>query len=173
MPSLPSLKLAVAALLVAIVPLTATPSVAASPGKPCLAAALNAANAIIAEWTARAGAADVDGLARLYADNAVLTASEQGEEHRGPAAIAAELATLLSRHPMGHVSEAMAAGDCDSVSSSGRILLRVAGQRKGTRMLLAGRYRIALVRRGDDWLIARHDLVLHPRANRVARAAGR
>ena len=39
---------------------------------------------------------------------------------------------------------------------AGAYVLRVAGRRKGTRMLIGGRYTLQYEHRNGDWLIVRH-----------------
>ncbi len=122
---------------------------------------------LIERWQRHAGHADVDRLASLYGDDAVLTTAMPGEAFRGRDAIGNHLRGLLARHPMGSVVESMVIVGCDRALSSGRILLRVTGARKGTRMLLAGRFELKLAARDGRWQIIRHDLVLDPRPNRI------
>lgn len=146
--------------------LMSTAAVAAEPAA-CETDARNAVATLIGDWQLHAGRADAKQLTSLYAEDAVLTTTEPVGKFRGRKAISDHLSKLLARHPMGSVAETMTMASCSEAASSGRLLLRVTGERKGTRMLLAGQYAISLISRDGKWQIARHELVLNPRPNRA------
>jgi hypothetical protein len=62
-------------------------------------------------------------------------------------------AQFLGRHPQGSVTMRSIMFGCNTASDVGTYVYRVTGQRKGTRMLIGGRYSRVYEYRNGDWLI--------------------
>jgi hypothetical protein len=73
----------------------------------------------------------------------------------GRAAIRSHFASILPRHPQGTLSTRSITVSCNAASDNGTYVYRLTGKRKGTRMLLAGRYSTFYEYRNGDWLIVR------------------
>jgi uncharacterized protein (TIGR02246 family) len=97
-----------------------------------------------------------DAVARFYAEDAVLQVSPSVAPLVGRAAIRAHIAGILPRHPQGTLSRRSITVGCNAASDTGTYVYRLTGKRKGTRMLLAGRYSTFYEYRNGDWLIVRH-----------------
>jgi hypothetical protein len=99
----------------------------------------------------------------VYSSDAVLVTGPD-RQVRGRGAITTHYAELLLRHPMASIHSSAVETGCKDASVTGLVLLRVTGARKGTRMVLAGRFRAELEYQHGKWLITRHELSLSPRA---------
>jgi len=97
-------------------------------------------------------------VAKLYADDAVLRPAPSGRPHVGREAIGSYFAQFLQRHPLAAVTERTIRVDCGTAVDTGMFVYRVTGRRKGTRMLIGGRYTLQYEYRNGDWLIVRHQV---------------
>jgi uncharacterized protein (TIGR02246 family) len=114
--------------------------------------------ALFGRWNAALAIGDPAGVAKLYADDAVLQADPSLRSRVGREAIAAYYAEFLQRHPRGAVTERVISIDCGTAADTGMFVYRVTGRRKGTRMLIGGSYALEYAYRDGDWLIVRHKL---------------
>lgn len=107
-------------------------------------------------------------LAGLYTDHAELVANGEGDvPHRGRGAILAYYESLLLRHPQASVTARTFETGCNVATETGEIVYRVTGKRKGTRMLLGGRYMTRYRFEDGAWRIERHVLGARPIAARA------
>ena len=74
---------------------------------------------------------------------------------------------LLQRHPQASVMSRTLETGCNVATESGVIVYRVTGKRKGTRMLLGGRYVTQYRFEDGAWRIGRHILDVRPIASRA------
>jgi uncharacterized protein (TIGR02246 family) len=107
-------------------------------------------------WNLALASGNADAVARLYAEDAVLRVAPGAPPLVGRAAIRAYFADLLARHPQGSQTMRSIAVSCNAASDTGTYVYRLTGRRKGTRMLIIGRYSTFYEYRGGDWLIVRH-----------------
>ena len=121
---------------------------------------------LFARWNAALAANKVMELVRLYSDRAELAAHGGDAAHRGRQAIGAYYESLLGRHPQASVTSRTLETGCNVATESGTIVYRVTGRRKGTRMLLGGRYVTQYRFEDGVWRIDRHVLGARPIAAR-------
>lgn len=118
-------------------------------------------------WNTALTESNVMELAGLYSDHAELVTEGEGEPHRGRQAILAYYEGLLQRHPQASVMSRTLETGCNVATESGVIVYRVTGKRKGTRMLLGGRYVTQYRFEDGAWRIGRHILDVRPIASRA------
>jgi uncharacterized protein (TIGR02246 family) len=114
--------------------------------------------ALFDRWNASLATGKPEEVAMLYADDAVLLPTLSDRPHVGRDEIGAYFAQLLQRHPQGSVTQRTIRIDCATAVDAGAYVLRVTGRRKGTRMLIGGRYLLQYEYRNGDWLIVRHQV---------------
>ncbi len=107
-------------------------------------------------WNTALAGSDVMQLVGLYSDRAELAADVEDVPHRGRQAILTYYESLLRRHPQASVVSRTIETGCNVATESGRILYRVTGKRKGTRMLLGGQYHTRYRFEAGAWRIDRH-----------------
>lgn len=107
-------------------------------------------------WNAALASGDPDAVAKLYADNAVLLPALSDRPLVGREQIRGHLAQFLARHPQASVTKRTISIDCTTAVDAGTYVYRVTGRRKGTRMLIGGRYAIRHEFRNGDWRIVSH-----------------
>lgn len=114
-------------------------------------------------WRAAFTSGSLDRLSTLYADDAILIATKDGKSYQGRDQIAAYYKDLFARHPNVSIRPSSLEADCGTATVSGTVIYRITGERKGTRMLLGGRYKTEFHQVGDTWRIVRHSLAADPR----------
>lgn len=114
-------------------------------------------------WRAAFVSGSADQLSSLYADDATLVAAKDGKVYKGRDAIRAYYKDFFSRNPRLSIRPASLVAGCASATVSGPVVYRVTGERKGTRMLLGGRYKAEFKQVGEKWEIIRHSLAADPR----------
>jgi uncharacterized protein (TIGR02246 family) len=119
---------------------------------------------LLNSWRAAFASGSAEQLSTLYADDATLIATKDGKVYEGRDAIRSYYKDLFTRHPRLSIRPASLAADCGTATVSGPVVYRVTGERKGTRMLLGGRYKTEFVQVGGKWEIVRHSLAADPRA---------
>lgn len=119
-------------------------------------------------WNAALAQSNVTQLVGLYSDRAELAADVEDVPHRGRQAILAYYESLLRRHPQASVTSRTIETGCNVATESGVIVYRVTGKRKGTRMLLGGRYLTQYRFEAGAWRIDRHLLGARPIPARAA-----
>ncbi|MFM9847809.1 MAG: SgcJ/EcaC family oxidoreductase [Hyphomicrobiaceae bacterium] len=146
--------------------LAAQPAHAASAPQ-CAPLTHTEAAALFDRWTTALAENDVMQLAGLYSDHAELVADGEGDPHRGRGAILAYYESLRQLHPQASVTSRTVETGCNVATESGEIVYRVTGKRKGTRMLLGGRYMTRYRFEDGAWRIERHFLGARPITARV------
>jgi uncharacterized protein (TIGR02246 family) len=129
---------------------------AAEPSAPCAAAAPHIIARQFDRWNAALAAGDADAVARLYTEDARLHITASTAPIVGRAAIRAYFAGFLTRHPQGTLRMRSITVGCNSAFDAGTYVYRITGRRKGTRMLIVGRYTTHYEYRDGHWLIAHH-----------------
>lgn len=114
-------------------------------------------------WRAAFVSGSAEQLSILYADDATLVATKGGKVYKGRDAIRTYYQDFFSRHPRLSIRPASLVAGCGSATVSGPVIYRITGERKGTRMLLGGRYKTEFERVGEKWEIVRHSLAADPR----------
>jgi uncharacterized protein (TIGR02246 family) len=117
-------------------------------------------------WNTALAGSNPMQLAGLYSDHAELATDGEGEPHRGRQAILAYYEGLFQRHPQASVTSRTIETGCNVATESGEIVYRVTGKRKGTRVLLGGRYMTQYRFEDGAWRIERHLLGARPIAAR-------
>jgi hypothetical protein len=159
----------VSTLLVSLVLLGGSLIPAAAGEETCAADAASAASDMVERWRISLASGNADSLASLYHKDTVIVDRMLGvSQIHGRASARAFYANLLTRHPMARVTLGEVTAGCKTASSDGVVLVHVAGRRKGTRMLLMGKFRLVVEHSDVEWLITRHELELAPRPNRIA-----
>jgi hypothetical protein len=102
-------------------------------------------------------------MASFYAEDASLVATKDGAPLKGRQAIRIYYGDLLPRHPDPRIVSRNITTGCNSASVSGVVFYRITGKRKGTRMLLGGRYKVDFAFRNNTWLIVSQSLAADPR----------
>jgi hypothetical protein len=129
---------------------------------PCAPLTHAEATDLFNRWNAALTANGVFELVGLYSDRAELAAHEADVPRRGRQAIQAYYESLLGRHPQASVISRTLEMGCNVATESGEIIYRVTGKRKGTRMLLGGRYMTQYRFENGNWRIERHLLGARP-----------
>lgn len=119
---------------------------------------------LLNRWRAAFTSGSAEQLSALYADDATLIATKDGKVYKGRNAIRSYYKDLFARHPKLSIRPASLAADCGTATVSGPVVYRVTGERKGTRMLLGGRYLAEFAQVDGTWEIVRHSLAADPRA---------
>lgn len=107
-------------------------------------------------WNHAVATGNPDAVVELYAENAVLRVAGQPAPIIGRPAIRAYFTEFLARRPQGALSMRSISVSCNAASDTGAYVYRLTGRRKGTRMLITGRYSTFYEYRDGDWLIVRH-----------------
>ena len=110
------------------------------------------------QWSAALAVGAPDEIAALYAEDAVLVPVLWQRRYVGREEITGYFAQLAAKHPQATVTQRSIVIGCDSATDTGAYVFRVTGERKGTRMLVGGRYRADYERRGGRWLIVHHHI---------------
>ncbi len=95
---------------------------------------------LLNRWRAEFTSGDPERLSALYADDATLVATNDGKPYKGKEAIRSYYKDLLAKHPTLSIKPSSLTPGCGTATVSGPVVYRVTGERKGTRMLLGGRY---------------------------------
>jgi uncharacterized protein (TIGR02246 family) len=131
-------------------------SAAAETTAQCPATSEEAIAQLFDRWNASLATGRPGEVAKLYADNAVLVPALSDRPLMGREEIRAYFEHFLGRHPQGSVTMRSIMINCNTASDIGTYVYRVTGQRKGTRMLIGGRYSTVYEYRNGDWLIVHH-----------------
>ncbi len=119
---------------------------------------------LLNRWRAAFASGSAEQLSALYANDATLVATKDGKAYKGREAILAYYKDFLAHRPNLSIRPSSLAADCGKAIVSGPVVYRVTGERKGTRMLLGGRYTAEFKQVGDTWQIVRHSLAADPRS---------
>jgi uncharacterized protein (TIGR02246 family) len=139
-------------LLCALLPLQAS----AQPAEKCTKAGEDMIARQFDRWNLALASGNPDTVARLYAADAVLQLAPSQAPIVGRAAIRAHFAGFLGRHAQGTLTMRSIAVSCNAGSDTGTFAYRLTGKRKGTRMVVTGRYSTFYEFRDGDWVIVRH-----------------
>jgi uncharacterized protein (TIGR02246 family) len=148
----------VIALAVALALLGWSKPAAANPAEQCPATTKEAVAQLFDRWNAALATGRASEVSKLYAENAVLLSELSDRPRMGRADIGAYFQQFLSRHPQGSITMRSIMIGGNNASDIGTYVYRVTGQRKGTRMLIGGRYSTYYEYRNGDWLIAHHHI---------------
>jgi uncharacterized protein (TIGR02246 family) len=110
-------------------------------------------------WNASLATGDPNAVAKLYADNAALLPALSDRLLVGREQIRGHFAHFLARHPQASVTTRTIKIDCATEVDTGTCVYRVTGRRKGTRMLIGGRYAIRYAFQNGEWRIIGHRAV--------------
>ena len=119
---------------------------------------------LLNRWRAEFTSGDPERLSALYADDATLVATNDGKPYKGKDAIRSYYKDLLAKHPTLSIKPSSLTPGCGTATISGPVVYRVTGERKGTRVLLGGRYTAEFELRNGTWWIVRHSLAADPRS---------
>jgi uncharacterized protein (TIGR02246 family) len=119
---------------------------------------------LLNRWRAAFASGSAEQLSALYANDATLVATKDGKTYKGRETILAYYNDFLAHRPSLSIRPSSLAADCGKAIVSGPVVYRVTGERKGTRMLLGGRYTAEFKQVGDSWQIVRHSLAADPRS---------
>ena len=114
-------------------------------------------------WKVGLASGDADKIASFYTDNATLVTTKDGTPVSGREAIRAYYAELLPRHPKPRFVSSNITTNCNAATVEGVVLYRITGTRKGTRMLLGGRYKVEFAFQNNVWQINKQSLAANPR----------
>ena len=118
---------------------------------------------LLNRWRAAFTGGDPEQLSGLYADDAILIATKDGKPYKGRAAIHSYFKGLLVRRATMSIRPSSLHADCGTASIAGPVVYRITGERKGTRLLLGGRYQADFAVIGGEWKIVRHSLAADER----------
>jgi uncharacterized protein (TIGR02246 family) len=119
---------------------------------------------LVNRWRTEFTSGSPEKLSALYADDATLIATKDGKPYKGKEAIGSYYKDLLAKHPLISIKPSSLKADCGAATVSGPVVYRITGERKGTRMLLGGRYTTEFGLRDGRWWIVRHSLAADPRS---------
>lgn len=115
-------------------------------------------------WKAGLASGDADKMASFYTDNATLVTTKDGKPVSGRDAIRSYYTELLPRHPQPRFISSNITANCNAATVQGVVLYRITGTRKGTRMLLGGRYDVEFAfQKNNVWQITKQSLAADPR----------
>ena len=120
---------------------------------------------LLNKWRGEFTSGDPERLSALYADDAMLLATSGGQPYKGKAAIRSYYKDLLAKRPVLSIKPSSLTPGCGTATISGPVVYRVAGERKGTRTLLGGRYSVDFGLLNGSWRIVRHSLAADPRSS--------
>jgi hypothetical protein len=118
---------------------------------------------LLNRWRMEFTAGSTDRLSALYADDAILIPTKDSKPYKGKEAIRGYYKDLLARHPTVSIKPSSLTSGCGTAAVSGPVFYRLAGERKGTRTLLGGRYTTEFGLLDGSWRIMRHSLAADPR----------
>ncbi|MET0430875.1 MAG: DUF4440 domain-containing protein [Hyphomicrobium sp.] len=118
---------------------------------------------LLNRWRAAFTGGDPEQLSGLYADDAILIATKDGKPYKGRDAIRSYFKGLLVRRATMSIRPSSLHADCGTASIAGPVVYRITGERKGTRLLLGGRYQADFAVIGGEWKIVRHSLAADER----------
>jgi uncharacterized protein (TIGR02246 family) len=153
---LPMTVMVCAALLCATHARAETPSACSTPTTLQVVQLMNS-------WRAGLASGSPDRMASFYAEDASLVATKDGAPLKGRQAIRIYFGDLLPRHPDPRIISRNITPGCNAASVKGVVFYRITGKRKGTRMLLGGRYTVDFAFRNNTWLIVNQTLAADPR----------
>lgn len=104
-------------------------------------------------WSKSLAAGNPEAVAGLYAEDAVLLPMLSSEPRTGRAEISAYFRDYLKRHPQGAINARSIMVGCNVASDIGTYIYRLTGLRKGTRVVIGGRYSTLYEYRSGQWLI--------------------
>ncbi|RUO99586.1 nuclear transport factor 2 family protein [Hyphomicrobium sp.] len=119
---------------------------------------------LLNRWRAEFATGDADRIAGLYAVNATLIATKDGKAYKGRDAIRGYYKDFLVRRPGLSIKPAELTPGCGIAVIRGPVVYRLTGERKGTRILLGGRFTAEFALVDGAWLIVRHSLAADPRS---------
>lgn len=151
-----------ATLVVSIALFWATQVRADAPAASCLKLTTLQVTQLMNVWKAGLASGDADKMASFYTENATLVTTKDTLVS-GRDAIRAYYAELLPRHPQPKFISSSITTACNAVTVQGVVLYRITGARKGTRLLLGGRYKIEFAFQNNVWQIAKQSLAADPR----------
>jgi uncharacterized protein (TIGR02246 family) len=143
-----------AALLLAGPPTGGTANAAAA----CAPASEQAVVQLFERWNAALATGEPAKVAALYAENAVLMPALSERVYVGREQIRGYYAEFLGQHPQAAVQMRATMLGCNTASDAGAFVYRVTGRRKGTRMLIGGRFSATYAFRDGDWRIVHHHI---------------
>lgn len=114
-------------------------------------------------WKAGLASGDADKMASFYTDDATIVTKKDAQPVKGKQAIRDYYATLLPRHPQPRFISSKISTACNEVTVHGVVVYRITGERKGTRMLLGGRYKVDFAYNNKVWQITNQSLAADPR----------
>jgi uncharacterized protein (TIGR02246 family) len=152
-----------ATLIVAIALFGAIQARADSPAAACTKPTTLQVMQLMNIWKAGLASGDADKMASFYTKDATLVAKKDGTPFTGREAIRGYYAELLPRHPHPRFISSNIKADCNVAMVEGAVLYRVTGTRKGTRMLLGGRYKVEFAFSENVWRISNQSLAANPK----------
>ena len=96
-------------------------------------------------WKAGLASGKADKMASFYTDDAVIIPTKDATPIKGRDAIRTYYANLLPRHPQPRFISTKITAGCSAATVHGTVIYRITGERKGTRMLLGGHYKVDFV----------------------------
>lgn len=151
-------QLAVLGAFVASFLLLSDPTAAAALPRSCAPATSDQIAALSDRWATTLATGNPDAMASLYAEDAVLQSTPEGEPQVGRAAIKSYFERYVRRHPQEVITTRMIVLGCNVASDTGIATTRLTGQRKGTRVATRGQYSTQYEYRGGEWVITRHQV---------------
>ena len=148
--------------LVCACTLAAEPARAATTAE-CTRPTHNGITNLFDHWNTALASSNLSELLGLYDEDAVLVARPGEEPYSGKLAISAFYEGLMRRYPQASILSRTIEYGCNSATESGFVVYRITGKRKGTRMLLGGRYVTQYQLENGAWRIVRHHLGAVPR----------
>lgn len=124
--------------------------------KRCPATSTQEVAQLFERWNASLATREPEEVVKLYADKAVLLPALSGGLLVGRDQIRMHFAQFLLRHPQTSVLQRTISIDCATAIDAGTYVYRVTGRRKGTRMLIGGRYALRYEFDNGDWRIVSH-----------------
>lgn len=151
-------------LMISIALFWATQTRAEAPAAACVKLTTLQVMQLMNVWKAGLASGDADKMASFYTDNATLVTTKDGKPVSGRDAIRSYYAELLPRHPQPRFISSNITSNCNAATVHGVVLYRITGTRKGTRMLLGGRYTVEFAFQKDNvWQITKQSLAADPR----------
>jgi uncharacterized protein (TIGR02246 family) len=155
----------VARMLAAVI-LTTPAMASAGQARACSEARSSDIAEVMRGWQAAVANGDIETVTGYYIADAVLLPALGDGPLMGRAAIRDYFTMFGSRHPMPKITMQSVMSGCGMATEVGTATYQITGHRKGTRMLIGGRYTTVLVERDGRWLIAQQSLSLMPQPNR-------
>lgn len=120
---------------------------------------------LLNRWKTEFASGDPDRVSALYADEASLIATKDGQPYQGKEAIRSYFKGLLAKRPMVSIRPSSLTSDCGTAVVTGPVFYRITGERKGTRAVLGGTYTAEYALKDGKWWIVRHSLAADRRVS--------